>query len=36
MIDSDTHLERIRAQFGRMADVYARMRQTTDEKSSGP
>jgi ubiquinone/menaquinone biosynthesis C-methylase UbiE len=33
MIDSDAHLERIRAQFGRMADVYARMRQTTDEKS---
>jgi ubiquinone/menaquinone biosynthesis C-methylase UbiE len=32
-IDSDTHLDRIRAQFGRTADVYARMRQTTDEKS---
>jgi ubiquinone/menaquinone biosynthesis C-methylase UbiE len=33
MIDADAHLERIRAQFGKQADVYARMRQTTDEKS---
>jgi ubiquinone/menaquinone biosynthesis C-methylase UbiE len=33
MIDADAHLERIRAQFGKMADVYARMRQTTDERS---
>ena len=33
MIDSDAHLERIRAQFGKQADVYARMRQTTDGKS---
>ena len=27
------HLERIRRQFGRQAEVYARMRQTTDEAS---
>ncbi len=33
MIDADAHLERIRAQFGKQADVYARMRQTTDERS---
>ena len=33
MIDADEHLERIRAQFGRQADVYARMRQTTDEEA---
>jgi len=33
MIDADAHLERIRVQFGKMADVYARMRQTTDERS---
>ena len=33
MIDADSHLERIRAQFGKQADVYARMRQTTDERS---
>src|SRR5262249_17846106 len=33
MTDSDLHLERIRAQFGKQADVYARMRQTTDERS---
>jgi ubiquinone/menaquinone biosynthesis C-methylase UbiE len=33
MIDSDAHLERIRAQFGKQADVYARMRQATDETS---
>ena len=26
-------LERIRAQFGKQAEVYARMRQTTDERS---
>ena len=32
MIDADEHLERIRAQFGKQADVYARMRQTTDEQ----
>ena len=32
MIDADQHLERIRAQFGKQADVYARMRQTTDER----
>jgi len=32
MIDADEHLERIRAQFGKQADVYARMRQTTDER----
>jgi ubiquinone/menaquinone biosynthesis C-methylase UbiE len=33
MIDADEQLERIRAQFGKQADVYARMRQTTDERS---
>jgi len=33
MIDADAHLDRIRAQFGKQADVYARMRQTTDERS---
>lgn len=33
MIDADAHLERIRAQFGKQAHVYARMRQTTDERS---
>lgn len=33
MSDADAHLERIRAQFGKQAEVYARMRQTTDEKS---
>jgi ubiquinone/menaquinone biosynthesis C-methylase UbiE len=33
MIDSDQQLERIRAQFGKQADVYARMRLTTDERS---
>lgn len=33
MIDADAHLERIRAQFGKQADVYARMQQTTDERS---
>ena len=33
MIDSDAHLERIRAQFGKQADVYARMRQATDGKA---
>jgi ubiquinone/menaquinone biosynthesis C-methylase UbiE len=33
MIDADAQLERIRAQFGKQADVYARMRQTTDERS---
>jgi ubiquinone/menaquinone biosynthesis C-methylase UbiE len=32
-IDAATHLERIRAQFGKQADVYARMQQTTDERS---
>ena len=32
-IDADSHLDRIRAQFGKQADVYARMRQTTDERS---
>jgi ubiquinone/menaquinone biosynthesis C-methylase UbiE len=31
--DADaTHLERIRAQFGRQADAYIRMQQTTDER----
>jgi hypothetical protein len=34
MIDADEHLERIRAQFGKQAEVYARMRQTTDERGS--
>lgn len=29
---SSTHLDRIREQFTRTADVYARMRQTTDER----
>jgi ubiquinone/menaquinone biosynthesis C-methylase UbiE len=33
MNETDAHLERIRAQFGKQADVYARMRQTTDEGS---
>src|SRR4029434_8517809 len=33
MTDADAQLERIRAQFGKQADVYARMRQTTDERS---
>jgi ubiquinone/menaquinone biosynthesis C-methylase UbiE len=33
MIDADAQLDRIRAQFGKQADVYARMRQTTDERS---
>ena len=33
MNDSDAHLERIRAQFGKQAEVYARMRQATDERS---
>jgi ubiquinone/menaquinone biosynthesis C-methylase UbiE len=33
MIDADEQLDRIRAQFGRQAEVYARMRQTTDERS---
>lgn len=32
-LDATTHLERIRAQFGKMAEVYARMQQTTDERS---
>jgi ubiquinone/menaquinone biosynthesis C-methylase UbiE len=32
MNDPDTHLDRIRAQFGKQAEVYARMRQTTDER----
>src|SRR4029450_11525461 len=31
VVDADAHLERIRAQFGKQADVYARMRQATDE-----
>jgi ubiquinone/menaquinone biosynthesis C-methylase UbiE len=35
MIDADAQLERIRTQFGKQADVYARMRQTTDERSLG-
>jgi ubiquinone/menaquinone biosynthesis C-methylase UbiE len=30
---ADAHLDRIREQFTRTADVYARMRQTTDERS---
>jgi len=29
----DAHLARVRAQFGKQADIYARMRQTTDERS---
>ena len=33
MIDADAHLERIRAQFGRQADAYVRLRHTTDERS---
>jgi len=33
MENADSHIERIRAQFGKQADVYARMRQTTDERS---
>src|SRR5262245_32682486 len=33
MTDTDARLERIRAQFGKQAEVYARMRQTTDERS---
>jgi ubiquinone/menaquinone biosynthesis C-methylase UbiE len=33
MIDAEAHLARIRAQFGKQADVYARMQQTTDERS---
>jgi ubiquinone/menaquinone biosynthesis C-methylase UbiE len=33
MIDADAHLEHIRAQFGRQADAYVRLRQTTDERS---
>src|SRR5262249_9138082 len=33
MIDADAHLECIRTQFGKQADVYARMRQTTNERS---
>lgn len=32
-MDDDAHLARVRAQFGKQADVYARMRQTTDERS---
>jgi ubiquinone/menaquinone biosynthesis C-methylase UbiE len=33
MSQEDDHLERIRRQFGRQAEVYARMRQTTDQAS---
>jgi ubiquinone/menaquinone biosynthesis C-methylase UbiE len=33
MIDADAHLEHIRAQFGRQADAYVRLRHTTDERS---
>jgi ubiquinone/menaquinone biosynthesis C-methylase UbiE len=33
MTDADTHLDRIRAQFGKQAEIYARMQQTTDERS---
>ena len=33
MTDADEQLERIRAQFGKQAEVYAHMRQTTDERS---
>ena len=31
--DVEQHVDRIRAQFTRQADVYARMRQTTDQRS---
>jgi ubiquinone/menaquinone biosynthesis C-methylase UbiE len=35
MTDPATHLERIRVQFGRQADAYIKMKQTTDERSLG-
>jgi len=33
MTDTNPHLDRIRAQFGKQAEIYARMQQTTDERS---
>jgi ubiquinone/menaquinone biosynthesis C-methylase UbiE len=33
MTRSGTHLDRIRTQFGKQANVYARMQQTTDQRS---
>jgi ubiquinone/menaquinone biosynthesis C-methylase UbiE len=33
MTDTDAQLARIRAQFGKQADAYARMRQTTDQRA---
>jgi ubiquinone/menaquinone biosynthesis C-methylase UbiE len=35
MVDSSEHLDAVRRQFTRQADAYARMRQTTDERSLG-